>query len=79
MNEKKNLSPPSPLNGRKINEETEPNFESLKFTDSWLKFGMWGAEGGGYLYYKNNLSSTREHGAIRSYMRENRVLVLNSC
>jgi len=29
MNEKKNLSPPSPLNKRKKNEETEPNFESL--------------------------------------------------
>jgi len=28
-----------------------------------LKFGMWGAEGGGRLHYENNLSSTREHGA----------------
>jgi len=29
MNEKKNLSLLSPLNGRKKNKETEPNFESL--------------------------------------------------
>jgi len=28
-----------------------------------LKFGMWGAEGGGRLHCINNLSSTREHGA----------------
>jgi len=28
-----------------------------------LKFGMWGAEGGGHLHCENNLSSTREHGA----------------
>jgi len=29
-----------------------------------LKFGMWGAEGGGRLHYENNLSSTREHRAM---------------
>jgi len=28
-----------------------------------LKFGMWGAEGGGHLHYENNLSLTREHRA----------------
>ena len=28
-----------------------------------LKFGMWGAEGGGHLQYKNYSNSRREHRA----------------
>jgi len=32
-----------------------------------LKFGMWGAVGGGRLLYENNLSSTREHGATYAF------------
>ena len=29
-----------------------------------LKFGMWDAEGGGCLQYKNDTNSRKEHGAM---------------
>jgi len=48
MYEKKNLSPPSPLNGRKKHYNSQMRETTL------LKFGMWGAEGGGGLHYKND-------------------------
>jgi len=66
MNEKKNLSPPSSLNGRR--KKTKKLSQTLRAYNSQmhrtilLKFGMWGAEGGGCLHYENNLISTREHG-----------------
>jgi len=66
MNEKKNLSPLSPLNGRKKTEKLSQTLRTYNSQMHWtilLKFGMWDAEGGGHLYYENNLSSTREHGA----------------
>jgi len=66
MNEKKNLSPPSPLNGRKKMKKLNQTLRAYNSQMHWtilLKFGMWCAEGGGCLHYKNNFSSTREHGA----------------
>jgi len=67
MSIKKNLSPPSPLKGRK---KTKKLSQTLRAYNSQicgtilLKFGMWGTEGGGNLHYENKLSSTREHRAM---------------
>jgi len=67
VNEQKEESkPPEPLKRKK---KTKKLSQTLRAYNSQicgtilLKFGMWGTEGGGYLYYENNLSSTREHGA----------------
>ena len=46
-----------------MKKTTELNFEGLYFTialgNLLLKFGMWGAEGGGCLEYKNDSNSRR--------------------
>jgi len=65
MYEKKNLSPPKPpKQKKKKNKETELRaFNSQMCETILFKFGMWGAEGGERLHYKNDLSSTREHRA----------------
>jgi len=66
INEKKNLSPPSPLNGRKKMKKLSQTLRAYNSQMHWiilLKFGMWDGEGGGRLHYENNLSLTREHGA----------------
>jgi len=66
-NERKEESkppPPSPLNGRR--KKTKKLSQTLRAYNSQirgtilLKFGMWGAEGGGRLHSENKL---REHGA----------------
>jgi len=67
MYKKKNLSSPSPLNGRKKTKklsQTLRAYNSQMRQTTLLKFVMWGAEGGGHLHYENDLSSTREHGAM---------------
>jgi len=62
MYEKKNLSPPSPLNGKKLSQTLRAYNSQMRGT-ILLKFCIWGAEGGGRLHYENDSSSTREHGA----------------
>jgi len=66
-NERKEKSKPqSPLNRRKKTKKLSQTLRAYNSQMHWtilLKFGMWGAEGGGCLHYENNLSSTREHGA----------------
>jgi len=57
MNEKRNLSPPSPLNGGKKMKklsQTLRAYNSQMHGTILLKFGMWGAEGGGRFHYENN-------------------------
>jgi len=68
MNEKKNLSPPpEPPKRKKKMKKLSQTLRAYNSQMRWtilLKFGMWGAEDGGRLHYENNLSSTREHGAM---------------
>jgi len=63
MYEKKNLSPPNGRGKMKKLSQTLSTYNSQMRETILLKFGMWGTEGGGRLHYKNDLSSTREHGA----------------
>jgi len=56
MNEKKNLSPPSPLNRRKKTKKLSQTLRAYNSQIRWtilLKFGMWGAEGGKQFKFKN--------------------------
>jgi len=70
MHEKKNLSPPKPPKWKKKKKKTKKLSQTLRANNSQmrrtisLKFGIWGAEGGGHLHYENDLSSKREHRAM---------------
>jgi len=72
MNKKKNLSPPSPLNRRNKMKKLSQTLRAYNLQMHWtmLKFGMWGAEGGGHLHYEV------QQGSTELRMRENRILVL---
>jgi len=61
MYEKKNLS--SQRRTNKLSQTLRAYNSQMRVT-ILLKFGIWGAEGGGHLHYENGLSSTREHGAM---------------
>jgi len=68
MYEKKNLSPPSPLNGRKKTKklsQTLRAYNSQMHETILLKFGMWGAEGGGRLHYKNDLKGAQSYVCVK--------------
>jgi len=55
MYEKKNLSPPPPYQKKtKKLSQTLRAYNSQMRATILLKFGMWGAEGGGRLHYEND-------------------------
>jgi len=66
-NERKEESkPPKPPKRKKKTKKLSQTLRAYNSQMHWtilLKFGMWGAKGGGRLHYENNLSSIREHGA----------------
>jgi len=65
VNEQKEESEP-PKRKKKMKKLTQ-TLRAYNSQMRWtilLKCGMWGAEGGGRLHYKNNSSSTREHEAM---------------
>jgi len=74
MNEKNNLSPPPPKRKKKTKKlsQTLRAYNSRMHWTILLKFGMWGAEGGGRLHYENNV----QQGSTELHMCKNRVLVL---
>jgi len=68
MNENKNLRPP-----KRKKEKLSQILRAYNSQMHWtilLKFGMWGAEGGGRLHYKV------QQGSMELRMRENCILVL---
>jgi len=58
---------PEPPKQKKKTKKLSQILRAYNSQMRWMilfKFGMWGDKGGGHLYYENNLSSTREHGAM---------------
>jgi len=60
--EESKLPEPPKWKKKKLSQILRAYNSQLRWT-ILLKFGMWGAEGGGHLHYENNLSSTKEYGA----------------